>query len=183
MELATKRLLLRPLRNDDAPAMTHSLNNLCVSRNLARVKFPYELADAQAYIAWQRGQPLGTTTCAIAFRCAPDELIGMISYETAPGEEGARFGYWLRQCCWHMGLMSEAAAALVDHAFAHGDVSALHADFHNDNPNSSRLLQALGFVEIRQALSFSLAQQAEVPSTQLRLTREAWLDQQKSRAA
>ena len=182
MELATKRLLLRPLRDDDAPAMAHSLNNLCVTRNLARVKFPYELPDAQAYIAWQRDQPLGNTTCAIAFRYAPDELIGMISYETTPGEDGARFGYWLRQCCWHMGLMSEAATAMVQHAFAKDDITILNADFHNDNPHSGRLLKALGFVAIRQAKSFSLAQQAEVPATQLRLTRETWLAQQKSRA-
>ena len=50
MELETRRLLLRPLRDDDAHAMALALNNLNVSGNLARVKIPYAVLDAHSFI-------------------------------------------------------------------------------------------------------------------------------------
>ncbi len=183
MELETRRLLLRPLSDDDAHAMALALNNLNVSRNLARVKFPYMLEDAQAFISLQRSFDPCSKICAITFRCAPDELIGMVSYEYGTNGDNANFGYWLRECCWGMRLMSEAAAALVHYAFAQGQVSTLLSAYHNDNSNSWRILRRLGFEETHQTMSFCLAQNREVPSTQLKLTAEAWLTQQKGRAA
>ena len=182
MELETRRLLLRPLRDDDAHALTQSLNNFNVSRNLARVKFPYALEDAASFIALQKSFDPRSVVMTIAFHAAPDELIGMISYERQ--DNGSfNFGYWLRECCWGMRLMSEAATALVHYAFTQGGVDTLTSAFHTDNPNSGRILQRLGFAETRQELNFSLAQGTSVPTHQLRLTREDWLAQQKGRAA
>ena len=172
MELETRRLLLRPLRDDDAHAMTLALNNINVSRNLARVKFPYMLEDAQAFIPLQRGFDPRSKICAITFRCAPDELIGMVSYEYGLGDKPV-LGYWLRECCWNMGIMSEAATAVTHHAFTHNEVETLLSGYHTDNPNSGRILRKLGFVETHQAMNFSLAQNREVLTAKLSLTRES----------
>ena len=182
MDIETSRLLLRPLRGDDAFAMAQALNNFNVSRNLARVKHPYGVAEAKDFITIQRGFDPCSIVSAIAFRAAPDELIGMVTYEYGLNTEDALFGYWLRECCWYMGLMSEAAAALVNHAFTHCSVEALTSAYHKDNPNSGCILRGLGFVETHEAMSFSLAQNINVPSIQLRLTRAAWANKQKSRA-
>ena len=177
MELETRRLMLRPLRDDDAHAMALALNNLNVSRNLARVKFPYMLEDAQAFIAAQRGFDPRSVILAIAFRAAPDELIGVITYEVT--DEGEyEFGYWLRECSWRMGLMTEAAAALVCYAFTKGNLTTLASSYHKDNPNSGRILRKIGFVETHETMSFCLALNKDVPSTQLHLTREIWLELQ-----
>ena len=182
MELETRRLILRPLNNEDAPAMAQALNNINVSRNLARVKFPYTLQDAEAFIARQFAFDQRSVVRAIAFKCAPEELIGMVSYETT--QEGKLvFGYWLRECCWHMRIMSEAAAALVHHAFAEGGVEALESAYHADNPNSGRILRRLGFIETHSEMNFSLARNQTVPTMKLSLAREDWHSQQKSRAA
>ena len=183
MELETRRLLLRPLIDDDAHAMALSLNNLNVSRNLARVKFPYTLEDAQAFIPLQRSFDPRSKICAITFRCAPDELIGMVSYEYGINGDEANFGYWLRECCWGMRLMSEAAAALVHYAFTQGQVETLTSAFHTDNPNSGRILRRLGFSQTHEEMNFSLAQAKLVPAAKLRLTCQDWLAQQKGRAA
>jgi len=176
MELETRRLRLRPLRDDDAPAIASGINNLNVSRNLARVPFPYHMADAQAFIALQRTFDPRTKVCGIAFRCAPDELIGVISYEWR-AHEPFELGYWLRECCWGLGLMKEAAAAMVGQAMSQAGASELQAYYHDGNVASARILQGLGFEITGQRLSFSLAQGRDVPSTQLRLA------QQKSRAS
>ena len=170
MELETRRLLLRSLREGDAQAMAQALNNFNVSRNLARVKFPYGLEDAQAFVTLQRGFDLRSVVCAIAFRCAPDELIGVIAYEHA-NDGHFEFGYWLRECCWRMGLMSEAAKAVITHAFSQEGIETLHSAYHLDNPNSGRILRKLGFEEEQQEMSFCLAQNTRVPSISLRLNR------------
>ena len=182
MELLTQRLLLRPFRADDSQAVAQALNNINVARNLARVKFPYAVEDARQWFELQKGFDQRSVICAIAFRAAPDELIGTISYEYRE-EADAIFGYWLRECCWRMGLMTEAAAALVRHAFTEGKVSTLASAYHKDNPNSGRILRKIGFVETHETMSFCLALNKDVPSTKLRLTHEIWQAQQESRAA
>ena len=181
MELLTQRLLLRPFRVDDAHAVVQGLNNINVSRNLARVKFPYTVEDARHWFNLQHSFDAHSVSCAIAFRAAPDEVIGVVSYVYREAAD-AIFGYWLRECCWHMGLMSEAANVLVLHAFTQGNVEALASAYHKDNPNSGRILRRLGFVETHETMSFCLALNTNVPSVQLRLTREGWLAQQKTPA-
>ncbi len=173
MELLTQRLLLRPFRAEDCHAVAQGLNNINVARNLARVKFPYQVEDARQWFELQKGFDPRSVIRAIAFRAAPDELIGTISYETRD-QADAVFGYWLREFCWHIGLMSEAAAALVHYAFTSGEVEALASAYHKDNPHSGHILGRLGFVENRETMSDCLALNIKVPSIQLRLTREAW---------
>jgi len=179
MEIETKRLVLRPLREEDAQAMARAVNNFNVSRNLARVQFPYLLEDAQSFITLQRGFDPRSKICAIAFRCAPDELIGVVAYEFSSEKNNTEFGYWLRECCWQMGIMSEAAAALVAHAFTTSEITELHSACHLDNLNSSRILHRLGFEMTCEEMHFSLAQNKDVPAARLRLTREAWFEVQK----
>lgn len=181
MELETRRLLLRPLSDDDAPAMARALNNYEVVKNLSRVPFPYRLEHAEEFIALQRRFDERSVISAIAFRAAPDELIGLISYEFAPGEAHAEFGYWLHEACWGMRIMSEAATALVTRAFGAGEVEELRSGFWN--PVSGRILVGLGFEETHRAPIYSVAQNRDIPAVKLRLSRVMWANQQKSRAA
>jgi [ribosomal protein S5]-alanine N-acetyltransferase len=176
MEIETKRLLLRPLREEDAPAMALALNNYDVAKNLARVPFPYSVEDAKFFINLQRKFGPDSLVCAIAFKCAPDELIGIVAYE-----DNLEFGYWLSEACWRMGLMSEAAAAVVEHAFVVTKLEYLVSCYHNDNPNSGRILRSVGFEEHQQCTSYSVAQGKDVDVTNLRLTRQTWFEKQKSR--
>jgi RimJ/RimL family protein N-acetyltransferase len=171
MEIETKRLLLRPLRNDDAAAIQRGINNFEVSKNLARVPFPYSVEDAMFFINLTRGFDPVSEVCAITFKCAPDELIGVVSYE-----DNLEFGYWLRECCWGMGIMSEAASALVHHAFANAKIDALNAGYWN--PVSGHILRKLGFEETNQSMLFSKAQNKEVPVIKMRLTRDRWVARQ-----
>jgi RimJ/RimL family protein N-acetyltransferase len=181
MELETRRLLLRPLQDHDAPAMARALSNYEVAKNLARVPFPYSVEDAKFFINLQRGFDPSSRICAIAFRAAPDELIGLISYERKADGSAFEFGYWLSESCWGMRIMTEAAQAMVAHAFYSDGISVLTSGFWN--PVSGRLLRNLGFVETDRATIFSVAQGREIPAVKLELTSEMWGLQQKGRAA
>ena len=172
MELETRRLLLRPLRDDDAPAMARALNNYEVAKHLSRAPFPYRLEHAEQFIALQKGFDERSVISAIAFRAAPDELIGLVSYEFEPGDAHAEFGYWLHEACWGMHIMSEAATTLVAHAFGAGEVEELRSGFWN--PVSGRILRGLGFEETHKASIFSAVLNRDTPAVKLRLSRVMW---------
>ena len=180
-EIETERLLLRALRDADAPAMALALNNYDVVKNLGPVPFPYSHENAQFFINLQRSFDPRSMTCAIAFRAAPDALIGMVSYKFDDARGPPEFGYWLRQSSWRMGIMTEAAIALVNYAFETAQVAELKSGFWN--PVSGRILYKIGFKETHHEEIFSVAQNRDVPATLLRLTREDWLAKQKGRAS
>ena len=93
------------------------------------------------------------------------------------------FGYWLRECCWRMRILTEAAYAMVSHAFEVDHIDGLNAGYHTDNPNSGRILRNLCFIESRMIKEECLAQGGPVDCMRLRLTRENWFAQNESRAA
>jgi len=74
----------------------------------------------------------------------PGEAIGVIGlHETRPGH--ALLGYWLAREYHGLGLMSEAAMALLDFALRFGCIEEVHASARTDNPASQRVLEKLGF--------------------------------------
>jgi RimJ/RimL family protein N-acetyltransferase len=162
--LVTERLTLRPIEERDRQALIPALNNLNVSRWTGRIPYPYGPEDADAFFVYLRQKPENTLVLAIT---RSDTLIGVIGLE---GE----LGYWLAEPHWGQGFGTEAARAVVDHAFTRLDHDALHASYHLGNAASRRILLGLGFVETGEGSAFSKARQAEVPHMKLRLTREAW---------
>ena len=177
----TERLLLRPVLETDVETIVAELNNYNIARNTARIPQPYHRDDAIEFLQFIKTLDGRSLVCAISPKAAPNELWGIISYEHKLVKNDAELGYWLSQAKWGQGLMSEAAQAIVNYAFAKSHLEKLIACFHNDNPVSGRILKRLGFTEIAQCTSFSKAQGKDVQVTNLILTRDTWLTQQKSR--
>lgn len=163
--LITDRLTLRPPRAADADAIVRELGNFNVSRWTGRVPYPYGRADAGAFLAHCR--ELGDDALVLAIT-REDALIGVI------GIEHGELGYWLAEAAWGKGYGTEAARAVVDHAFTALDFNELTASYHLGNAASRRILLGLGFIEIGEGSAFSKARQAEVPHMKLTLSRAAW---------
>lgn len=172
--IETARLILRPVHKPDVEALVYHLNNFQIVRHTARIPQPYTRDDAFQYLDFVSTLDERSLVCALALRAIPQDLIGIISFEFSAEKNNAELGYWLSQSQWGQGLMSEAANAVVHHAFTVSKTEKLVASFHNDNPVSGRLLKNLGFSEVRQRTSFSKAQGREVATTQLEYSREAW---------
>ncbi len=172
--LVTDRLILRPLALSDAEAITAQIGNYGVSKNLARVPYPYALSDAHWFLDWVNTFDERSLFVAITEKPTPDCLIGAITFEYAAELGNAELGYWLAQPYWNRGYMREAARAVVDHAFDGTKLGLMVSCFFNDNPNSGKVLRGVGFEANGPCMHFSKSQGIEVPVTQMRLTRERW---------
>jgi RimJ/RimL family protein N-acetyltransferase len=174
--IETTRLLLRPLRRDDAQDIAIKINTYEISKNLARVPFPYTMADAEEFLDWAFALDHRSAFRVITLKSAPDDLIGLISYDWVEARKRSELGYWLVQKHWGKGLMSEAAIAMVNHAFDKAGIETLSSCYFDENPASGQVLRKAGFETDGPCTHFSRARNCEVPVTTMRLTRAQWVN-------
>jgi len=138
----TPRLLLRPGWIDDTDALAAALNEQSLSRNLARVPFPYTAEDARDFLA-RPVDPRHPQLLVFARTHGQPRLVGGCGIDPA-GDGAAELGYWIARPYWGLGFATEAAGALVRAArtLGHRRIRARHAV---DNPASGRVLRKLGF--------------------------------------
>jgi len=142
LTVRTERLLLRPLRIEDAHGLHPSFADPEVMRYWSRPP-SQTLDDSLALVARNVGNR-DAEAVAITLPEAPDDALGfVVLVDRKPGV--AELGFFLRPDVQRRGLAREAVAAMVDHAFDRG-VRRVFADTDPDNAPSVRLLQALGFV-------------------------------------
>lgn len=146
MELKTKRLILRPWREEDA----ERLYRLCRAPEIgASAGFPpHESPDmSRAVIRDVLSQP---ETYAVVNR-RTGEVIGsaslMLSLEGSdckqPGD--AEVGYWIGKAYWGWGFATEALVALAEHAGRTLGLRGLWGVILPDNIGSRRVLEKAGF--------------------------------------
>jgi RimJ/RimL family protein N-acetyltransferase len=176
VSLSTGRLSLRPMRGGDLAATIAALDDLEVSRRLARVPHPYTEADARAFLDLvARGRADGAVDhFVIVLRSDPAETpIGAIGVHGAPGSPVAEVGYWIARPHWRQGYAREALAAVVRRAFFDRTrpLEVLCASVHETNLASRRVLESCGFIEVGRCESQCLATGEAVPSLQFELRR------------
>lgn len=163
-QISTHRLILRRLKAEDLEDLARIVGDYEISKWLVPVPHPYSREDAEAFYDAVQSGVLGVIW-AIEFET---RFVGVIGV-------GASFGYWLCPSVWGKGLMSEAAQAVVDVYFRETDAADLRSCYFEGNVGSATVLGRAGFVETDAGTSFSAAQNKEVPSRNMRLTRERWL--------
>jgi len=145
--LATPRLTLRPLRDEDAEPLFAVWSDVEAMRYFS---FPAmtSLDQAKDRIARKRrtsdeGQDL---ICVITLR-GTGEVIGDCALFRADEQcMRAEMGFSLQRAHWRNGYMSEAVSALIEHAFGTVRLRRLEADIDPRNLASGRLLERMGFV-------------------------------------
>jgi len=173
-DLETARLILRPLRAEDADVLVRELNDFAIARNTARIPHPYHRSDALEFLDFAASGVARSRIAGVEEKTSPGQLIGVISYEWHEASDNAELGYWYSQAMWGKGIGSEAGRAMVDDAFGREGHRELITCYHNDNAASARILVKLGFEVTGPCSSYSKAQGREVPVTNLSLSRERW---------
>ena len=86
------------------------------------------------------------------FRLQDDVHLGCCGLRPHPGDDALELGFHLLFEHWGQGYGSEAASAVMNHAFGRLGVEALFAGHHPENQTSARLLQRLGFRHVSDEL-------------------------------
>lgn len=138
----TERLTLRPAWPEDAVALARAIGDERVVRMLARVPYPYTLADAEEWAAQPRSAHEPRFVIE-AHGAEKPELIGGIGISDFEGK--ASLGYWLTPAAWGRGYATEAGRVVIEMARHALPLDRLAAWHFADNPASGRVLRKLGF--------------------------------------
>ncbi len=178
--LETERLILRAPRFEDAEAIATLVNDRRVAENTLRIPHPYALADARAFltaantgdgeiaflICTQGTTALGTTALGAT-------VLGCCGIAKLDGRT-PEIGYWLGVPFWGKGYATEAARAVIDHAFGELGYDTLLAGARVSNPASRRVLQKCGFQWTGVGLYRIRALASSAPCDRFRLDRGLW---------
>jgi RimJ/RimL family protein N-acetyltransferase len=166
--LKTARLMLRAPSHNDVAAMVVLAGDRRVAENTARIPHPYTAVDAVGLLA-SINQTGGETVFAITLDGA---LIGMCGLDRR--QDGVELGYWLGVPFWGRGYATEAARALIDHAFAELGHDVLSSGARVSNPASRRVLEKCGFQWTGVQLCRIRAINSAAPIDRFRLDRGLW---------
>jgi RimJ/RimL family protein N-acetyltransferase len=166
--LQTERLTLRAPRRADVKAIALLAGDRRVAQNTTRIPHPYGAGDAEQFIAAVNRQS-GEATFVITL---DDEVLGVCGIELREGL--AEIGCWLGVPYWGCSYATEAARAVIDHAFGGLDHDALLAGSRVNNPASRRVLEKCGFQWTGVGLYRVPAINSSAPFDRFRLDRGLW---------
>jgi RimJ/RimL family protein N-acetyltransferase len=174
--LETRRLILRPPRESDTPAMQRRFPHWEIVRYLHNeVPWPYpEDGCAHFMVLTLRQLARGEKSAwAIVPKDGPDELIGRIDLWADDGEKRDQRGFWLDPAFWGRGLMTEAADRVTEYALIELGWPRLWLSNAEINVASHRVKEKQGATIVgRTPRTYVYGDGVKV--TWL-LTREAWL--------
>ena len=146
-ELKTARLILRRIRNSDAPAILAMRSDEQVmnyidkepmkdiSESIALIQLINDAVDNNSGINW-----------AIAFSDDPDTQIGTIGFwRIIPQHYRAELGYMLQKEHWKKGIMHEAIQAVIAYGFGALKLHSIEAHINPGNQASAGILEKSGF--------------------------------------
>lgn len=166
--IRTSRLELRPPELGDAARISLLAGDYDVACMTGTIPYPYSEQEAAE---WVQSVHAGEEGVAFSILRA-GALIGCTGYR-AFGNDHAELGYWLGKPYWGLGYATEAASALIAHAFETEGFTFLTAGHFTDNPASARVIEKLGFVSVGGEVRDCEARGAKVPCRNYRLYREA----------
>jgi RimJ/RimL family protein N-acetyltransferase len=136
--MRAQRLEFRAFGHGDAPRIAELAGDFDVARMTARIPYPYTLVAADQWIA---GLDDTEFVRAVLHEGSVIGAVGIVLHDNRSGE----IGYWIGKPYWGRGFATEAARALVTHAFGKLGLRRLTCGHFVDNPASARVIAKLGF--------------------------------------
>ncbi len=173
--LRTKRIMLRPLQADDAPAFHRLINDWDICRKLPDAPFPYPASLAVEWIAAAAvDREAGRAQQFALVEAASGALLGCAGLRLARDGKSADLGYWLGRKFWRQGYGLEVATRLTSWGLAEMQITRVTATVAEDNEASMAVLSRAGFFEIGKGTkTFLCRAEAKLPVRHLAATREA----------
>ena len=166
--IATERLLLRPPAAADLDDIVEEINDFAVSRMLARVPYPYSLADGEAFLRIVDERRAKGSELALLVELRR-RVIGCMGLSDIPGR--CEFGYWFGRTHWGKGYATEAGRAFLAYCFDGLRIDRMVSGVFTENAASLRVQEKLGFEVTGSGPRYSLARGSEVDHIDTVLTR------------
>ncbi len=172
MHLTTPRLEIRPLRDEDLPALRVYLSDPIA---MAAYEGPFDDAGSLAWLqhAQRRLVDDGVAPGAVVLR-ETGEVIGQcgITRQLIEDESVFEVGYLFQRRHWHHGYATEAASACRDWAFRTLDTDELYAKVRDTNIASMNVAIRLGMTVRRRFLV--RFRNVDMPHLAFALSRREW---------
>ncbi|MEJ1160254.1 GNAT family N-acetyltransferase [Prosthecomicrobium sp. N25] len=169
--LETARLVLRPYGVADAGGMASYLADYEVSRWLALVPHPYLPRHAAEFLARKLGPEPDPAHFGLAIEIG-GRFAGGLSLS---GTGWSRMlGYWIGRPYWGQGYMTEAVAALLDHAFGPMSLDRIGSGVFVGNAASLAIQKRFGFEILGESQVFSVARNETITHIDTLLTRQRY---------
>lgn len=152
--LRGERVVLRPASDADVPRMVEACRDEVTSYWINSIPRPFAETDATAFLAERRESMIrGEVVHWTLADPETDALIGSSSVFSIGSSSGAEIGYWLHPDARGRGVMREAVALAVRHAFIDVEDGGLGLDKIRlvaavDNTASRRVAELNGFREV-----------------------------------
>ena len=170
--LLTPRLRLRPPVEGDAHTIHVALSDFEVTRMLASVPWPHELAGTYDFIAGTREKMLAGESLPLALELRTREANGLIGIVEMRGLKGdPDIGFWLARPHWRCGLMSEAVSHVLAHAFETYGFETIRSGAFAENAASIGLHRKLGFTITGTSRLFCKPQMCDLQHVDMVLSR------------
>ena len=146
--IKTERLVLRPVRTNDAPSLAARRSDPTTAEFQAwTVPYPLERAEKLIASSQEMDGPTSDEWYMIAISDPDsDRMIGDLAVFLKWEGRTAEIGYTLDPEARGKGLATEAVNGLLDHLFEALDVTRIEASLHPNNVASARLLERTGFL-------------------------------------
>lgn len=148
IHIETQRLVLRPIRVDDAEAIFAIRSDPLVSRYGSSL--PWTSMDlAHEWVARIMGDNDSNTNLQLALERKEDRAVlgSCALFHLDKQCRHAEIGYNLNSAYWGKGYMHEALLELVNLGFKELNLNRIEADIHPDNTSSAKSLDRLGFIK------------------------------------
>ena len=171
--LMTRRLKLRMPAPEDAQSIAEIANNMNIASQTRRIPHPYSLKDAEDWIASVQNPGANGETAFLITAKGDNAILGAAGLTVSECGE-AEIGYWIGEPFWGGGLATEAAQAIIDHAFNELGAERIFACCQAANDASRKVLEKCGFKHSGPGMCACGALNSMVASEDFWLERGVW---------
>lgn len=183
--IETKRLWIRPFREEDCAQEVLYLNDHDVNDPLISVPYPFTYADAMDFFRkMQTTYDAGRPEFYVMADKTTDEMMGAVGihaeHTLASRPFVGELGYWLAKPFWGQGYMREAVPAVMKFVFDKLDLKMIVATTNTDNLRSQKVLRDLGFAYLGDFHPLQKNEHGTALVTSWELPRETFMAGQKT---
>jgi [ribosomal protein S5]-alanine N-acetyltransferase len=144
-DLPTARLLLRPFRGEDVPAIARLASAREIAATTMQIPHPYKEEDARNFVEKTAEDFRASRSFSFAVSLVSSgELCGAVGLHLSDAHNHGELGYWIGVPFWGRGYATEAACAAVAFGFDTLRLNRIFAHHFAGNTASQRVLEKIG---------------------------------------